>query len=57
LSDTEKRQIEEIEYALEKIDQGIFGVCESCNKKINKDRLEVLPQAKLCFTCQTKKGG
>ncbi|OGF44637.1 MAG: hypothetical protein A2452_08115 [Candidatus Firestonebacteria bacterium RIFOXYC2_FULL_39_67] len=57
LSDTEKRQIEEIDYALEKISLGKFGACESCNKKINKDRLGVLPQAKYCFTCQTKSGG
>ena len=57
LSDSEKRQIEEIDYALEKIEQGLFGTCESCSKKINKDRLGVLPQAKLCFVCQTKKGG
>ncbi|OGF50771.1 MAG: hypothetical protein A2231_02790 [Candidatus Firestonebacteria bacterium RIFOXYA2_FULL_40_8] len=57
LSDTEKRQIEEIDYALEKISQGMFGACETCFKKINKDRLEVLPQAKLCFSCQSKKGG
>ncbi|MEI6845547.1 MAG: TraR/DksA C4-type zinc finger protein [Candidatus Firestonebacteria bacterium] len=57
LSDTEKRQIEEIDYALEKIEHGAFGPCEFCGKKINKDRLKVLPQAKLCFACQTKKGG
>ncbi|MFH1074524.1 MAG: TraR/DksA family transcriptional regulator [Candidatus Firestonebacteria bacterium] len=57
LSDAEKRQIEEIDCALEKIALKTFGTCESCNKKINKNRLSVLPQAKLCFTCQTNKGG
>ena len=57
LSDAEKLQVESIDYALEKIDSGIFGTCELCNKKINKVRLQALPQAKFCIGCQTKNGG
>jgi len=57
LSDAEKLQIEDIDYALEKIENGSFGACELCTKKINKKRLEILPQAKCCFSCQTKRGG
>lgn len=55
LSDTEKRSIEEIDYALEKIEKGAYGNCEICGKKINKERLKALPSAKYCILCQTKR--
>jgi len=57
LSDSEKLQIESIESSLEKIENGSFGTCELCSKKINKVRLEALPHAKYCIECQTKTGG
>lgn len=57
LSDAEKLQVENIDYALEKLEHGAFGTCESCNKKIKKGRLQALPQAKFCILCQTKNGG
>ncbi len=42
----------EIERAIEKIDNGTYGTCESCNKPINADRLQFLPSATLCIKCQ-----
>ncbi len=57
LSDSEKLQVENIDYALEKIESGSFGSCELCSKKINKVRLESLPHTKYCIACQTKNGG
>ncbi len=41
-----------IDTALEKMDDGSYGVCEICSKKINKDRLKAVPYAKLCIDCQ-----
>ena len=44
--------VRNIDIALEKIEEGTFGVCELCAKKINKERLKAVPYAKLCIDCQ-----
>ena len=44
--------VRNIDTALEKIEEGTFGVCELCAKKINKERLKALPHATLCIDCQ-----
>lgn len=38
--------------ALAKIEQGRYGVCERCGKPINLDRLEAMPEAATCLSCQ-----
>ncbi|MBI2503703.1 MAG: TraR/DksA family transcriptional regulator [Candidatus Latescibacteria bacterium] len=62
LGDTERRELEEITLAIEKIDNGTYGHCEACIEKplklcptcpfIPKLRLEALPTARLCVACQ-----
>ncbi len=49
--------VRNIDTALEKIEEGTFGVCELCTKKINKERLKAIPFAKLCIDCQRKEEG
>ena len=44
-----------IEDAMRRIDDGTFGGCESCGKKISKQRLTALPYAILCIACASKK--
>ena len=44
----------EIEHALRKLDEGTYGLCDSCGKKISPERLEALPQASLCIDCKAK---
>jgi RNA polymerase-binding protein DksA len=41
----------EVAAALERIDAGTFGRCETCGKKIAKPRLEAAPYARLCIRC------
>ena len=41
-----------IDLALKKINQGGYGICEICQKPIDKDRLLVQPEAKICLTCR-----
>ncbi|MDQ4148751.1 MAG: TraR/DksA C4-type zinc finger protein [Actinomycetota bacterium] len=38
--------------ALEKIEQGSYGICESCGKPISLDRLKALPHALMCIECK-----
>ncbi len=54
LSDNERQTLDAVEAALRKIDQGRFGLCESCNKKIARPRLRAMPQARYCINCQAR---
>lgn len=47
-----EQSLRDIDTALEKIENGTYGICEVCEKKINKERLKALPFAKLCVNCQ-----
>ncbi|MCX7704313.1 MAG: TraR/DksA family transcriptional regulator [Planctomycetota bacterium] len=45
----------DIENALRKINEGIYGLCEICGKRIKKSRLRVIPYARYCIECQKKR--
>ena len=45
------RHVSEIDAALERIDEGTFGLCTVCNGPIKFGRLQVRPQAALCISC------
>ena len=47
-----KDQLHLVDRALERIDQGTYGICEQCQRPINPERLRVLPQALLCVQCK-----
>lgn len=55
LSAQARAEVVEIDVALDKIDEGTYGICDRCGKHIPKARLEVIPWAALCVTC--KSGG
>ncbi|MBK6887595.1 MAG: TraR/DksA family transcriptional regulator [Tetrasphaera sp.] len=40
--------------ALERLDDGTYGVCENCGNAIGKLRLEAAPRATLCLPCKSK---
>ena len=50
----EAEQLEQIELALQRIDEGSYGRCENCGQSILPGRLEILPYATLCVTCQSQ---
>jgi DnaK suppressor protein len=52
LRDREKYLLAKIEKALERIDDGSFGICESCGESINVKRLEARPVTTLCIRCK-----
>ena len=49
----EQDALEEIEAALERIENGAYGICEMSGKKIPQTRLEAIPFARLTVECQT----
>lgn len=49
-----ERKAEQLEDALARLDEGGYGICESCAQPIDPDRLEVLPGTALCIQCARK---
>jgi DnaK suppressor protein len=54
LTDREKRKLHQIDDALDRIEDGVYGQCDECGVKIPRARLKVLPFAKFCVECQEK---
>ncbi|MHB1392070.1 MAG: TraR/DksA C4-type zinc finger protein [Clostridia bacterium] len=48
----EKFLLSEVQVALNKIEEGRYGICEKCHEEISKDRLEVRPYSRLCIDCE-----
>lgn len=51
LRDRIEQRVAQLEEALERLDEGDYGICESCQQPINPERLEVLPRTTLCIAC------
>jgi RNA polymerase-binding protein DksA len=51
----EGRFLSYLDRALEMIEAGTYGFCQSCGEAIAKARLEAVPTAKLCVDCKQKK--
>lgn len=53
--DKNLKKLDEIENALQRIVDGEYGTCPGCTGRIEKERLEVIPQALYCAGCQKKR--
>jgi DnaK suppressor protein len=54
IRDRENKLIKKIKKALERIDDGTFGICEKCGEDISASRLKARPVTTLCIDCKTK---
>jgi DnaK suppressor protein len=54
LTQNARELLELSERALARMDDGSFGVCESCGQPIGKARLQAFPRATLCVTCKQR---
>jgi RNA polymerase-binding protein DksA len=50
----EREKVAQIDRALARIDDGTYGVCESCGNPIGKMRVMAFPRATLCMTCKQR---
>jgi RNA polymerase-binding transcription factor DksA len=50
----EGRALYDVDEALRRLYRGAYGTCESCEKPITPQRLEVVPHARLCVTCKER---
>jgi DnaK suppressor protein len=46
-----REAIEDLEQALDRVENGSYGACESCGRPIPVERLEALPRTRLCVAC------
>ena len=51
-----RRGLEEIDAALRRLDDGTYGTCPDCLLSIPAERLEILPYARFCVSCQRLRG-
>lgn len=54
IRDRERKLIAKIKEALERIETGTYGICESCGREISEERLKARPVTTLCIECKTK---
>jgi RNA polymerase-binding protein DksA len=52
LAEGERERLYELDEAVKRIDQGNYGICETCGEKIPSGRLKVMPHAKYCLKHQ-----
>ena len=54
IRDRESKLIKKIKSALERIENGTFGICETCGENISLKRLKARPVTTQCIDCKTK---
>lgn len=52
IRDRERKLVNKIREALERIDDGSFGICEECGEEISEGRLKARPVTTLCINCK-----
>ena len=52
LRDAAQSALAEVDAALGRLDDGSYGRCLDCRRRIRAERLEILPMAALCMACQ-----
>lgn len=52
VADIHRERLTMLEEALVRLEQGTYGICELCGKRIDGERLRVAPYAASCISCQ-----
>ena len=52
-----EEEVEQVQQAMQRQQEGRYGICADCNQPIAKERLEARQQATLCIDCQRKREG
>lgn len=49
-----EEDLSDVNAALQELDAGTYGRCQNCGQEILQERLEALPQARLCLACANR---
>jgi len=52
VKDRERKLISKVKEALERLDNGTYGICDICGEDISESRLEVRPVTTCCIECK-----
>jgi DnaK suppressor protein len=53
VADIKRQELERMDTALRKLEDGTYGVCDECEEDIDEERLKAQPFAALCVKCKT----
>lgn len=53
--ETLKHQLDDVDAAVSKLDDGTYGTCHSCGKEIGTARMEARPTSLYCVDCKTRR--
>jgi DnaK suppressor protein len=51
-----RRKVRLLQEALTRLEEGTYGICERCGREIGAQRLEAVPEARLCIECAQQAG-
>ncbi|RLD10281.1 MAG: hypothetical protein DRI44_06420 [Chlamydiae bacterium] len=54
IASSEQRLLKNINHALKRIEDGVYGYCELCNARISDGRLDAKPESIICIDCKKK---
>lgn len=57
VSDLRRQELESMDVALRKLDEGTYGTCSRCGAEIGDERLKAMPYAEHCLRCQNELEG
>jgi len=57
LKQTDAKILQAIEEALERVEQGTYGLCRDCGKDVAPARLDAIPWTRVCIACKEKQNG
>lgn len=54
IRDRERKLLNKIKEAIERIDNGTYGICDDCGDEIAVERLDARPVTTYCIDCKTR---
>lgn len=54
IRDRERKLIKKIRAALQRLNEGVYGICDECGEDIGVARLKARPVTKLCINCKSR---
>lgn len=56
LGNAARTEMEMVKQALDRLDKGLYGMCQVCGQPISKERLKAIPYSSMCIKCASQAG-
>jgi len=53
----DEKYLKQLDMALERIENGTYGICRVCQEEIDHKRLKAVPTTTICFNCKVAESG